>query len=53
MKTPITKFAVAAAVVLAVLLGMYFLGGTSGTTWAAVLNKVMDFDTCISRSPQR
>ncbi len=50
MKTPIMKFAVAAGVVLAVLLGMYFLGGTSSTTWAAVLNKVMDFDTCVSRS---
>lgn len=50
MKTPIAKFAVAAVVVLAVLAGMYFLGGTSGTTWAAVFNKVMDFDTCIARS---
>lgn len=50
MKTPIAKLAVAAAVVLAVLAGMYFLGGTSGTTWASVLNKVMNFDTCISRS---
>lgn len=50
MKTPIAKFAVAAAVVLAVLLGMYFLGGTSGTTWAAVLNRVKDFNTCISRT---
>ncbi len=50
MKTPSAKFAVAAAVVLAVLLGIYFLGGTSSTTWAAVLNKVKDFDTCISRT---
>jgi hypothetical protein len=50
MKTPIAKFAVAAGVVLAVLIGMYFLGGTSSTTWAAVLNKVKDFDTCVSRS---
>jgi len=50
MKTPMARLAVAAAIVLAVLLGMYFIGGTSNTTWAAVLNKVRDFNTCISRT---
>lgn len=49
MKTPIVKFAVAAAIVLTVLVGMYFLGGTSGTTWAAVLKRVSGFDTCTYR----
>jgi hypothetical protein len=50
MKTPVAKFAVAAALVLAALLGLHLLGRTSGTTWAAVLNKVMDFETCVSRT---
>lgn len=50
MRTPIAKFAVAAAVVLAVLIGMYFLGGTSGTTWAAVLEKMQNMNTCVFRT---
>jgi hypothetical protein len=50
MKTPIMKFAVAAGVVLAVLLGMYFLGGTTSPTWASVLEKVQNMNTCVFRT---
>lgn len=50
MKYPVTKLAVAAALIAATLLGIHFFSGTSGTSWAAVLAKVSGFDTCVWRS---
>ena len=50
MKTPIAKLTIAATVVVAAMLGIHFLGGTSTTAWAAVLEKVNGFDTCIFRT---
>lgn len=52
MKTPIAKLTIAATVVVAALLGIHFLGGTSTTAWAAVLEKVNGFDTCVFRTRQ-
>ena len=50
MKYPVTKLAIAAAVIVAALLGIHFFSGTSGTSWAAVLEKVNGFDTCVYRT---
>jgi hypothetical protein len=50
MKYPVTKLAVAAAIIAAALLGLHFFSGTSGTSWAAVLAKVSGFDTCVYRT---
>jgi len=50
MKYPVTKLAIAAAVIVAAILGIHFFSGTSGTSWAAVLEKVNGFDTCVYRS---
>jgi hypothetical protein len=50
MRSPIAKLTIAAAVVVAVLLVIHFSGGTSATAWAAVLEKVNGFDTCIFRT---
>jgi hypothetical protein len=50
MRTPIAKLTIAAAVIVAALLGIHFSGGTSTTVWAAVLEKVNAFDTCVFRS---
>jgi hypothetical protein len=50
MKGTITKLAIAAAVVAAALLGIHFFTGTSGTSWAAVLERVNGFDTCVFRT---
>jgi hypothetical protein len=52
MKTPIAKLAIAAAVIVVALLGIHFLGGTSTPAWAAVLEKVNGFDTCVFRTRQ-
>jgi hypothetical protein len=49
MKGTIAKLAIAAAVIAAALLGIHFFTGTAGTSWAAVLEKVSSFDTCIYR----
>ena len=50
MRTPIAKLTIAAAVIVAALLGIHFSGGTSTTAWAAVLEKVNGFDTCVFRT---
>jgi len=50
MKSPIAKLTMAAAVVVAALLGIHFSGGTSTIAWAAVLEKVNGFDTCVFRT---
>jgi hypothetical protein len=50
MRYPVAKLAIAAAVVAAALLGIHFFSGTSGTSWAAVLDKVNGFDTCVYRT---
>ena len=50
MKYPVTKLAIAAAVIVAAMLGIHFFSGTSGTSWAAVLDKVNGFDTCVYRT---
>lgn len=50
MKYPVTKLAIAAAVIVAAVLGIHFFSGTSGTSWAAVLEKVNGFDTCVYRT---
>jgi len=52
MKTPIAKLTIAAAVIVAALLGIHFSGGTSTIAWAAVLEKVNGFDTCVFRTRQ-
>ena len=52
MKTPIAKLTIAAAVIVAALLGIHFSGGTSTTAWAAVLEKVNGFDTFVFRTRQ-
>jgi hypothetical protein len=52
MRTPIAKLTIAAAVIVAALLAIHFSGGTSTTAWAAVLEKVNSFDTCIFRTRQ-
>jgi hypothetical protein len=49
MKRTIAKLAIAATVIAAALLGIHFFSGTSGTSWAAVLQKVSGFDTCVYR----
>jgi len=50
MNSRIVKLTIAAAVIVAALLGLHFFTGTSGMSWAAVLEKVNGFDTCIYRS---
>jgi len=50
MKYPVTKLAIAAAIIAAALLGIHFFSGTSGTSWAAVLDKVNGFDTFFFRT---
>ena len=52
MRTPIAKLTIAAAVIVAALLGIHFSGGTSTTAWAAVLEKVNGFDTFVFRTRQ-
>lgn len=52
MRTPIAKLTIAAAVIIAALLGIHFSGGTSTTAWAAVLEKVNGFDTFVFRTRQ-
>ena len=49
MKYPLAKLAIAAAVIVTALLGIHFFSRTSGTSWAAVLDKVNGFDTCVYR----
>ncbi len=49
MKYPLAKLAIAAAVIVTSLLGIHFFSRTSGTSWAAVLDKVNGFDTCVYR----
>jgi len=50
MKNPLTKLSVAAAVMMAVLLGIHFITSTSDTAWASVLEKVAGFDTYVFRT---
>jgi len=50
MNSRIAKLTIAAAVIVAALLGIHFFTGTSGTSWAAVLEKVNGFDTCVFRT---
>ena len=50
MKNPLTKLSVAAAVMIAVLLGIHFITSTSDTAWASVLERVADFDTYVFRT---
>lgn len=45
MKRPLAKLGVAAAVTLALLLGINVLQDTSGTAWANVLAQVTEFET--------
>lgn len=52
MKYPMAKLAIAAAVIVAALLGIHFFSRTAGTSWAAVLEKVNGFDTCVYRTRQ-
>ncbi|MBN1505531.1 MAG: hypothetical protein JW955_01725 [Sedimentisphaerales bacterium] len=47
---PVARPAVAALIVLAVLAGMHFVGGTSNRTWAAVLGRVQAMNTCVFRT---
>ncbi len=49
MKRTAAKLAIAAAVIVVVLLGIHFFAGTSSPSWAAVLEKVSNFDTCTYR----
>jgi len=50
MKSPIAKLTIAAAVIVAVLIGIHLFSRTSGIVWANVLEKVMTFDTCVFRT---
>jgi len=50
MKNPLTKLSVAAAVMIAVLLGIHFTTSTSDTAWASVLEKVAGFETYVFRT---
>ena len=45
MKTPLARVGMAAAVIIAVLLGMHVLRDTSNTAWANVLAQVTEFGT--------
>ncbi len=49
MRSPIAKLAVAAALLLATLLGLHFFAGTSHVAWASVLEKVKGIDTYVYR----
>jgi hypothetical protein len=49
MKMHTAKLAVAAAVLVAALLGILFFRTTARSTWAAVLEKVRNMDTCVFR----
>jgi len=50
MRTPIAKLAIAATVLVAAWLGTHLFHGTSGITWADVLEKVNALDTCTFRT---
>lgn len=51
MKSPITKFAVAAIIIVAVLAGIYFITGRTPTVtccaWAQIADKVAQIETCV------
>ncbi|MHC4337496.1 MAG: hypothetical protein ACYSTG_06040 [Planctomycetota bacterium] len=52
MKSRITKLAAAAAIIIAVLIGIYKSGGSidgAGVVWAEVANKIEQMPTCIHR----
>ncbi len=50
MRTTVAKLTMAAALLVAVLLGLHFFTGTSRVAWADVLAKVNAFETYVSRS---
>jgi len=50
MKNPLTKLAIAATMVVAILLGIGLFDGTTNVTWAHVLEKVTGFETYIFRT---
>lgn len=50
MKNPLTKLGLAAAVLVAVLLGLSLFDSTTNVTWASVLEKVNGFDTYVFRT---
>jgi hypothetical protein len=50
MRTSVAKLTMAAALLVAVLLGLHVFTGTSHLAWANVLAKVNAFDTYVSRS---
>ena len=50
MKNPLTKLAIAAAVVVAILLGVSLFDSTTSVTWANVLEKVAGFETYVFRT---
>ena len=50
MKNPLTKLAIAAAVLVALLVGISLFDSTTNTTWANVLEKVTGFETYVFRS---
>jgi hypothetical protein len=49
MKTHIAKLALAATVLVAALLGIHVFRTTARPTWATVLEKVRNMDTCVFR----
>jgi hypothetical protein len=52
MKNPLTKLGLAAAVLVALLLGISLFDSTTNVTWANVLEKVTDFKTFAFRTRQ-
>ena len=50
MKNPLTKLGLAAAVLVALLLGISLFDSTTNVTWAHVLDKVTGFETYVFRT---